>query len=245
MEFNSKQLAQEDDYHSPNHWFKDEDSEKGRIYYGYLSMCEEVVKSDRKDIAILDAGCGDAFFLGLLEKKGYTNLSGIDYSQRAIAFARLLVPSGHFESAELSKLPYSDATFDVVFCIETVEHLIPETIDGIIREFKRVLKPGGRLVITVPALNGNGAPTPDSKHYQHFTVDSLSKYLTPHFKIETMMGQDEVGLHPLKFLYKAIKNGLWEIPRLRSYYNLKLWPRYFNRCDAEDGRRLVAISLKS
>jgi SAM-dependent methyltransferase len=244
MEFNAKQMEQEDDYHSPNHWFKEPDSEKGRIYYGYLSICEEIASEGDKDAAILDAGCGDAFFLGMLEKSGFTNLSGTDYSRRAIAFARLLVPSAHFEVADLAKLPYADASFDAVFCIETVEHLIPETIDGVMCEFKRVLKPGGRLVITVPALNGNGPPSAESKHYQHFTVESLSKYLTPHFEVKKMMGQDKVGFHPLKFFYKAIKNGLWEIPRLRTYYNLKIWPRYFNQCDAEKGRRLVAVCRK-
>lgn len=241
MEFNQKQQAQEDDYKKPNHWFVEPDIDKGRIYNGYLSICQELA-GDKK-AAILDAGCGDAAFLGRLAEAGYTNLTGIDYSERAINFARLLAPSVHFRVGDLVRLPFEDGDFDTIFCIETVEHLIPDTIPGILAEFKRVLKPGGRLVITVPSI-ANGIPSPESKHYQHFSVESLSAYISPLFTIEEIKGQDYVLFHPLKLVYRLITNSWWDLPKLRSYYNLQIWPKYFNRCEPRAARRLIAVCRK-
>ena len=47
-------------------------------------------------------------------------------------------------------LPMADATYDVVVCVEGIEHL--ESHFGLVRELRRVLKPGGRLVITTPNI---------------------------------------------------------------------------------------------
>lgn len=243
MALTHKQQEQEDEYQIPYHWMIREGTDSARLYFGYLNRCIELLPSDR-NLAILDAGCGDARFLGLLQDRGYTNLYGIDYSERAIAFARLILPKVQFEIADLSRMPYADNSMDVIFCIETVEHLKPETISGIIAEFKRVLKPGGMLVITVPSLK-NGIPSPDSKHYQHFSAESLSAYIAPHLRVERVEGQDNTSFHPLKILYRLLDNRLWDVKPLRLYYNTHIWPRYFNRCSASTGRRLIAIIRKS
>jgi ubiquinone/menaquinone biosynthesis C-methylase UbiE len=50
--------------------------------------------------------------------------------------------------ADITKLPYSDETFDRVFCISTVEHLTDEDAGRALSEFRRVLKRGGLAVIT-------------------------------------------------------------------------------------------------
>ncbi len=243
MELTNKQQEQENEYAFPYHWMIPRYTDSGRLYFGYLGLCASLLPTD-KSVKVLDAGCGDARFFGVLRDKGYKNLHGVDYSESALSFARLLVPQAEFHAANISKMPFPDDSFDAIFCIETVEHLIPETIPAVMAEFRRVLKPGGQLVITVPSLL-NGIPKPESKHYQHFSVESLSAYIEPHLKIEEMIGQDYTPLHPLKIFYKLIDNPLWDIKPLRAYYNARIWPRFFNRCDSRKGRRLVAVSRKN
>ncbi|HPF37510.1 MAG TPA: class I SAM-dependent methyltransferase [Phycisphaerae bacterium] len=51
-----------------------------------------------------------------------------------------------FTDADLRKLPYDDATFDLIFCMSVLEHT--DEYDRIIREFRRALRPGGALIVT-------------------------------------------------------------------------------------------------
>jgi SAM-dependent methyltransferase len=61
-------------------------------------------------------------------------------------------PSAPARSEDLTRLSYSDATFDLLLTSETLEH-VPD-LDTALREVRRVLVPGGRQVFTVPVLPG-------------------------------------------------------------------------------------------
>ncbi len=237
---NSKQRVQEEEYELPYHWFVDPNSMSGRIYFGYLSICSSFIQREkRSNLNILDAGCGDARFLKELELLGEYNLYGIDYSERAISFAKLLLPKAEFKTADLLNIPYEDAKFDYIFSIETIEHIIPEKISPMVAEFARVLKPRGKLIITTPSLLA-GVPSPDGKHYQHFSERSLREDLSPHFKNVKIFGQDKVDLHVLKVIYRLIDNNLYQIHPLKNYYNTNIWPRFFNCGTSNNSRRLIA-----
>lgn len=241
--FTDKQQVQEDAYSIPAHWLiPDRWSQKGRLYFGYLDRCCSFLSETPKDARILDAGCGDGRFLKELLDAGYTNIYGTDYSARALSFASLFVPEAKLVESELQHLPYDDGFFDKIFLIETLEHIPPEEIPAVLKEFARILAPHGELIVTVPSLL-LGPPTP--KHYQHFTPDSLTATLLPVFSISALYGQDRGGFHPLKVLYRLIDNKLWDIVALRTYYNKRVWPKVFNICEAENGRRLIARSKVS
>lgn len=245
MHLTRQQQEQENDYkNGPYHWFINNKTVDGRIYFGYLNICKDFLKFQKlSQLNILDAGCGDGRFCKELLDIGVKKITGVDYSAKAISFARLLAPEVKFEIADLVNLPIEDSNFDYVYCIETLEHIIPTNIVNILKEFDRVLKVDGRLIVTVPSLL-NGEPGPTSKHYQHFTVKSLTKTLEPFFEIEKIFGQDMVGFHILKIVYKMIDNKYWEIKLLKRFYNIHIWPRFFNYCHAKVGRRLVAICKK-
>jgi len=238
---NNKQMVQEEEYEVPYHWFISPNSVGGRIYFGYLSICTNFIKSENNynNLNILDAGCGDARFLKELELLGVESLYGIDYSERAVSFAKLLLPKVEFKTADLSNIPYENNKFDYIFSIETIEHIIPNKISAILGEFARVLKPKGKLIITTPSLLA-GIPSPDGKHYQHFSEKSLRDYLAPHFKNVRIFGQDKSGFHPLKVLYRLIDNKIYQIHPLKNYYNINIWPKLFNYGFAHNSRRLIA-----
>jgi SAM-dependent methyltransferase len=195
-------------------------------------------------LKILDAGCGDGRFLKELQKIGIKHLYGVDYSERALSFGRLLIPEANFFKADLTtKIPFEDEFFDAIFMIETLEHIIPEKINNLLINLRRVLKKDGIIVITVPSIN---APLPpNSKHYQHFSIDLLRHYLEPHFKIDLFVGQDKIGFHIFKLFYRLLDNRYWEIKSLTRYYNLYIWPRFFNKCSLSyGGRRLIVRAVK-
>jgi SAM-dependent methyltransferase len=95
---------------------------------------------------ILDIGSGAGNMAHHLAQ--YGQVFGIDYNPRPLPVAQargLPVSQGSG-----SELPFPAATFDLVALLDTVEH-IPDEL-GVLAECSRVLKPGGKLIVTVPAF---------------------------------------------------------------------------------------------
>lgn len=95
----------------------------------------------------LDLGCGDG---RLTEHLRAERLTGADVS--AVALARAGERLGSVTLADLEPdgpLPFSDNTFDLILCAETIEHV--RDVQLLVSEARRVLRPGGRLAVTTPA----------------------------------------------------------------------------------------------
>ncbi len=96
---------------------------------------------------ILDAGCGAGPLLAELRARG-ADVSGFDLSPGMLDLARRRVPGADLRVADLAApLPYPDAAFDDVV-VSLVLHYL-EDWGGSLAELHRVLKPGGRLLISV------------------------------------------------------------------------------------------------
>ena len=105
---------------------------------------------------LLDLGCGTGHHLLWARDRGYA-VAGTDGSEAMLAEARRLNPSSELRRAPADGLPFPDASFDAVLCIEVLRYL-PD-IGPCIREMRRVLKPGGLCLATAsPLLNLNGFP---------------------------------------------------------------------------------------
>jgi SAM-dependent methyltransferase len=97
----------------------------------------------------LDVGCGDGYFTSQLIRLGCT-ASGIDLSPVAVELAGKRNPTGAFQTHDLTlPFPFPDASFDVVWCSEVLEHLFSPLF--VLEQVHRVLKPGGILLATTPA----------------------------------------------------------------------------------------------
>ncbi len=104
--------------------------------------------------SILDAGCGDGFYLHLLSELGKFKLTGIDFDKNALASAKnnLSGITGiTIFHGSVMDLPFKSNSFNKVILTEVAEHL-PDDLKGL-KEIYRVLKPGGILVVTVPNHN--------------------------------------------------------------------------------------------
>jgi SAM-dependent methyltransferase len=93
----------------------------------------------------LDAGCGTGRHAAYLASLGY-RVIGVDTSREMLERAREKVPDGEFHEADLCDLPLADDAVDLVLCALALTH-VPD-LGPAFREFVRVLRPGGHLVVS-------------------------------------------------------------------------------------------------
>ncbi|MBU0546816.1 MAG: methyltransferase domain-containing protein [Patescibacteria group bacterium] len=117
-----------------------------------------------KGDVVLDLGCGNGRWLESFKKRE-VEYFGLDNSEELIKIAQTKYPDTNFIKANALNLPFSDDYFDKVYSI-AVFHQIPseEFRLRFLKEVKRVLKPGGLLILTV------------WKFHQKKTIFSLLKY---------------------------------------------------------------------
>ena len=101
----------------------------------------------------LEAGCGPAANALNLALRG-VEVAGIDVSENALNAAREAFAQrgldGEFVAGDIRRIPFPDQSFDFVYAGGVVEHF--RETEQAIAEMVRVLRPGGRLLLTVPAL---------------------------------------------------------------------------------------------
>jgi SAM-dependent methyltransferase len=99
-------------------------------------------------LTILDAGCGTGFNLLHFEKAGHSTF-GLDFAPEAVS----AVQRREFRNvvrASITNIPYSSNTFDLAYSFEVIDEVSDS--DRAVRELFRILKPGGRLLLRLPAF---------------------------------------------------------------------------------------------
>jgi SAM-dependent methyltransferase len=118
---------------------------------------------------LLDAGCGSGRTLDELAR--YGRASGVDLSPEAVETARR---RGHDDVhvARIEELPFADASFDAVTCLDVVEHTPDDR--ATLAELLRVTRPGGLLLVTVPAYQALWSWHDEvNRHYRRYETRSL------------------------------------------------------------------------
>lgn len=174
LEVDRRRSLQEEEYRLPHHWIL---RKHGLANYLHKSdrLAELVREAGSTRGVALDVGCGDGRGTHELAARlgpAFT-WTGVDFSERAIAFARLMAEDLRFEVQDGERLAAGDGAFDLVVAREVIEHVPPAGVARFVAELRRVLTPGGLLVVTTPTTNRR---VPE-KHFQHFTEESLRSAL--------------------------------------------------------------------
>ena len=143
-------LPQEMERHTYSIMYKVEGSHwwftgRRRIIESFLKRISQQLATN--DPRILDVGCGTGANLEMLSHFGAAE--GVDVSPEALAFCRERGLQ-NVRQGEAEHLPYDDCSFDLVTGLDVVEHL-DDDLAGL-REMRRVLRPGGYVLLFVPAF---------------------------------------------------------------------------------------------
>src|SRR5579862_5914238 len=109
-----------------------------------LNAIAGILRASASDV-VLDAGCGDGFYLGTLARQAGFSAHGVDISVTAIEAAARRYPECEWIVANADRfVPYADRSFSIVMSI---------TARMYAGEFRRVLRDDGRLLIALPAAD--------------------------------------------------------------------------------------------
>lgn len=137
------------------------------------------------ELKFLDLGCGTGMLLEDLKTRG--KAVGLDFSPIALSYCRErnLAALGR---ADVGYLPIRTQSVDVVTALDLVEHVRDDR--ALLGEIYRVLKPGGMVLMTVPAHKALWGPHDRALH--HFRRYEKEEFLRL---------VNDIGLHPLKYTY--------------------------------------------
>lgn len=131
-------------------------SKKGTFFKEIHNDLPLFIKSLEKGIKILDLGCGSGRHTTYLADKGF-EVTGTDSAQKGMAITTKFLNEKKLNADLVCKdfyegLPFQDNTFDCIISTQAIHHNRLYEIEKLIKEIKRVLKPEGKIFITVPKI---------------------------------------------------------------------------------------------
>jgi len=151
----------------------------------------------RAGSSVLELGCG-AGMLALLKRKGIV-LTGVDLSNECALAARRNGYDSTF-AAELSRLPFADASFDYVVSLDVLGHVGAEEKDAVLAEVKRVLRPNGVTMHGIECTDRSA-----QKSYDEMTAEELRRFI----EVDGHVGLEEEQEHADRFC-KFFAHVAWE-----------------------------------
>ncbi|MBO0855689.1 MAG: class I SAM-dependent methyltransferase [Nocardia sp.] len=160
-----------------NYWFRRHEI----VYARLLGHCAQA--------RVLEAGSGEGYGADMIADVA-ASVIGLDYDLGAAQHVRAAYPRVEMIQGNLAQLPLVDGGVDVVVNFQVIEHLWDQA--QFLRECLRVLRPGGRLLISTPnrITFSPGRDTPlNPFHTRELNADELSELLTEAgFRVQSMTG---------------------------------------------------------
>jgi 23S rRNA (guanine745-N1)-methyltransferase len=182
-----------------------------------LHAIEEIAAASPGD-AVLDAGCGDGFYLGALARETGFEAHGVDISVRAVDAAARRYPGCEWIVANADRfVPYADRSFSIVLSITARMNA---------GEFRRILRDDGRLLVALPApddlieLRGAG------RDRVARTVETFARdfRLIDRRRVATMADLDTSAIHDvLLSIYRPMRSQAAEAMRVTLSLDLLLF----------------------
>lgn len=137
---------------------------------------------------VLDAASGEGYGSDILRAAG-AKVVGVEIDLATVEASRLRYPGVDFVQGDVARLPFPDAHFDVITSFETLEH-IPDP-QSCLNEFRRVLKPGGVLIISTPdkTIYNRYLAEPNPFHLHELERQEFRQALEQRFRNVALYGQ--------------------------------------------------------
>ncbi|HEX3519427.1 MAG TPA: methyltransferase domain-containing protein [Solirubrobacteraceae bacterium] len=120
---------------------------------------------------ILDAGCGSG--RNMVELARHGSVTGIELSETSVALARDR-GAGEVVAGSILEMPFAEDSFDLAVSLDVIEHLEDDL--AALRELRRVVAPGGSLLVTVPAYQWLWSGHDEiNHHHRRYTRRSLQR----------------------------------------------------------------------
>lgn len=151
--------------------------EKNWWFVARRQMILQLVKRGgfKKDIKILEIGCSGGSLIKFLIQNKFSNITGIDLSDRAIEWCKKRGVE-NVRVMDGMKTLFKDNEFDLVIVSDVLEHMKEDSMA--LAEWWRILKPGGTLVVFVPAFDFLWSSHDEiNHHYRRYSKSDLEKKL--------------------------------------------------------------------
>lgn len=159
------------------HAIDPQELEMSAAAHGYDSLVKELPIGSN----VLDVGCGTGILLRWLSTQKNIIPIGVDSSGSQIAFAKKEVADVQFVHEDgLRFLAAHPSEYDLIFCMDVIEHIPDGELYQFIRSLHGALRPGGRLFIRTPNaanLAGTYGRYTDFTHHRSFTAGSAQQLL--------------------------------------------------------------------
>jgi len=151
----------------------------------------EFAEQHTRGLRVLDFGCGSGYGSAQIARTA-AKVVGVDVAEDAISYARQKFGGANLEFQRIepdARLPFADASFDTVLSFQVLEHV--RDVDNYLKEIRRVLVPGGRLVLATPDRSTRLLPfqRPWNRwHVHEYSRTELSRVVSRHFRNVSVMG---------------------------------------------------------
>jgi SAM-dependent methyltransferase len=140
-------------------------------YRGRRNVLERVIDDLQlpQQARILDAGCGSG--RNMVDLAHHGSVTGIELSQMSVQLARER-DSGEVVEGSVLEMPFADSSFELAASLDVIEHLQDDLTA--LSELRRVVAPGGALLVTVPAYQWLWSGHDEiNHHHRRYTRSSL------------------------------------------------------------------------
>ena len=221
-----------------NYWFR-------RHEAAYLALAPHCTGA-----TVLEAGCGEGYGANLLAGTARRVLA-LDYDELTASHVRRAYPNVDVVRGNLAYLPMADGAVDVVANLQVIEHLWDQ--EGFLLECRRVLRPGGTLLVTTPnrITFSPGRDTPlNPFHTRELSPSELDGLLREAgFSVNTLAGLRHGPAIPERIIERQVEHAVaatpWPPELLAAVTAVTAEDFLITEEDLDGSLDLVALAVKS